>query len=310
MNFHLIRTKSILIIICILLFYVTLTLISDVTKVLNFYNNIKYEFVILALLLQFLALIIRTIRQKKLLDAIDVHLSTIENFKVYFSGVALISTPIGIGQAIKSQILKDKLGISRSKTLPIVLLERYYDILSIIIILIIITSISFNLQSALIIGISSILMAIFFALLYKNGFVRIKEILSRIKLIQRIIPSNELDDSLSYLIKSRNVFIGIGVSLVIWTIDALGVYFVFKSFSLDINILKAIQYYLTSLAYGTVSFLPGGVGITEGSMIGLLIQDNYDLHTASALVIFVRLSTIWFATILGFTLSHKYLKQK
>ena len=62
------------------------------------------------------------------LDDINVRLTFKENLRIYFAGISLVSTPLGLGQAIKSQIIKEKYGISRSKTLPIIILERFFDL--------------------------------------------------------------------------------------------------------------------------------------------------------------------------------------
>jgi len=52
--------------------------------------------------------------------------------------------------------------------------------------------------------------------------------------------------------------------------------------------------------YGTISFLPAGIGVTEGIFIGLLLSNNLELSIATSLILFIRLTTIWFYTFLGF----------
>ena len=62
-----------------MIFYVSLTLASDITKIIYHFSNIKYEFIPLILMIQFLALVIKGLRQKKLLDDINVRLTFKEN---------------------------------------------------------------------------------------------------------------------------------------------------------------------------------------------------------------------------------------
>jgi len=45
--------------------------------------------------------------------------------------------------------------------------------------------------------------------------------------------------------------------------------------------------------------LPGGIGITEFGMLGLLLKSGTDVTTTSALILFIRFTTGWFYTILG-----------
>ena len=71
-------------------------------------------------------------------------------------------------------------------------------------------------------------------------------------------------------------------------------------FGLDFNIMQTSLITFTSFVIGAISFIPGGIGLTEASLIGLLLLFEVEPSLASTLAIFIRLTTIWFATIVGF----------
>ena len=48
---------------------------------------------------------------------------------MFLSGFALAISPLKSGELIKSIILKNNFSIDRSKTVPIILIERFYDML-------------------------------------------------------------------------------------------------------------------------------------------------------------------------------------
>jgi glycosyltransferase 2 family protein len=48
-----------------------------------------------------------------------------------------------------------------------------------------------------------------------------------------------------------------------------------------------------------LSFLPGGLGGAEVTMVGLLLLNGMNEAQAVACTLFVRLATLWFAVILG-----------
>ena len=48
------------------------------------------------------------------------------------AGFAMSVTPGKVGELIKSQFLKSKYGISRKKTLPIILSEYFYNIIGVL----------------------------------------------------------------------------------------------------------------------------------------------------------------------------------
>lgn len=309
MHFKQIKKKSLVIIILIMVFYVSLTIISDIEKTADHFSKIKFEIIPLILGVQFLSLILRGIRQKKLLDEINVRLSFKENLKIYFAGISFISTPLGLGQVVKSQLIKELHGISRSKTLPVIILERFFDIFAITLLVIFTIIQFFSIQSAAIVLISLVIISIAYVILMKGNLGYITKKISKISFLKKMLPSDEIYESLHTSLKFNKMISSLGLSLVIWSIDAVGVYLAFLSFNIDINFIQSIQYYLTSLVYGTISFLPGGVGLTEGSLIAQLMTNGFDFSFASSMTVFIRLTTIWFATILGLLVSSLFINK-
>ena len=220
---------------------------------------------------------------------------------------SFISTPLGLGQVVKSQLIKELHGISRSKTLPVIILERFFDIFAITMLVIFTIIQFFSIQSAVIVLISLVIISIAYVILMKGNLGYITKKISKISFLKKILPSDEIYESLHTSLKFKKMISSLGLSLVIWSIDAVGVYLAFLSFNIDINFIQSIQYYLTSLVYGTISFLPGGVGLTEGSLIAQLMTNGFDFSFASSMTVFVRLTTIWFATILGLLVSSLFI---
>ena len=72
-------------------------------------------------------------------------------------------------------------------------------------------------------------------------------------------------------------------------------------FGIDtIPILNSISTYSSSIIAGAISFIPGGIGVAEGSLVSLFSIQDIDASDAIILVIFIRLFTLWFTTITGF----------
>ena len=53
---------------------------------------------------------------------------------------------------------------------------------------------------------------------------------------------------------------------------------------------------------GVVSFLPMGIGVTEGSLAGFFTLQGIDLSLALTIVVFIRIFTRWIGVGLGFIL--------
>ena len=50
---------------------------------------------------------------------------------------------------------------------------------------------------------------------------------------------------------------------------------------------------------GGISFIPAGLGSSEVVMIALLRASNIPLAVATAMTIFMRIATLWFAVLVG-----------
>ena len=252
--------------------------------------------------LELISLMLRSYRQKKFLESSGIKLSFLANFKICLIGMAMLVTPGGAGMLIKSHFLKKKFGLSISKTAPTVFAERYHDFLALTTILIFSLIFTFTIEAAISGVIAFVLLIIVYIIFTNNKWLKkIEEKIRKIKFFKNSFPANlEITNSVNSL-KTRNSMIsGWLISTILWSIDAIAIYFGFVAFNLEIGIFEAVQIFFTALMYGTISFLPAGIGVTEGVFIGLLLSNNLELSIATSLILFIRLTTIWFYTLLGF----------
>ena len=88
------------------------------------------------------------------------------------------------------------------------------------------------------------------------------------------------------------------------------IYLIFDSFGLGLDILKSGQIFFTSQIIGLLTFIPGGIVVTETSLLALLQRENISFALASVAVITLRFFTIWLATIIGIISYFKISKNK
>jgi uncharacterized protein (TIRG00374 family) len=85
--------------------------------------------------------------------------------------------------------------------------------------------------------------------------------------------------------------------------ECVGFYIVLKVFSassnVEVSLLVATFIYGFSTLIGAIAMLPGGLGVTEASLTGLLIvlKIPKDISVAASLII--RVATLWFAVFIG-----------
>ena len=121
------------------------------------------------------------------------------------------------------------------------------------------------------------------------------------KWILKEIPDNTSSfyDSLLILFKGKTVFSGLSIGIIAWLADAVAIYFCFLAFDLNFDFIYTTLTNFAPMIVGTILFIPGGLGVLELGMTGLLLQSGIMISTASALVLFIRFMITWSTVIAG-----------
>ena len=240
-------------------------------------------------------------RWNLLLKNSNVYVPVKDNLKIYLSGFALSITPGKVGELIKSQLLKTKFGIPREKTAPIVLVEQLYNIIGIIGVSIL-GLWYFEFGAHIILIAASLLVIILILISSKRLFEKFLTLLSRIKFLSQY--TSAFSNSYDVLRKSTRGWIVVyasAISITFWLIESVIAYFVLLSFGINhIEFLSIITTYTSSILLGVASFLPLGIGVVEGSLVGFFTLQGVDISIALTLVIFIRIFTRWIAVSVGF----------
>jgi len=81
--------------------------------------------------------------------------------------------------------------------------------------------------------------------------------------------------------------------------EGLIVFLAVKAFGGNISILGAFFVIAISSLAGALSFLPGGLGIAEGSIMAILILGGISADIAAATTLLTRFSTLWLGVAIG-----------
>jgi len=90
---------------------------------------------------------------------------------------------------------------------------------------------------------------------------------------------------------------------------ALSVYSVFLAFDQDFGFIFTTQVVYSSILFGAISLLPGGIGLTEISTMNFLTDKGIEISLATSITIMLRLATIWLSTIMGLITTKLFLKK-
>ena len=105
----------------------------------------------------------------------------------------------------------------------------------------------------------------------------------------------------SDMIRKKEVIIFGLLSIAYWIVIGSAAYLILLGLGFEaLSILNIISSYSISLVIGALSLIPGGIGVAEASLVGLLTLQDIEFSDAVVAVVLIRLFTLWFSTISGF----------
>ncbi|MDA9235869.1 flippase-like domain-containing protein [bacterium] len=309
--FLIIMNRGLILVFFILIFYIGFIGFSDFSKISNNLSDFNYNLIPVIFLFVISAFMILGIRQFFLLKQIGISLSIRDNLKLYFSGLSMIISPGGAGQLIKSYYLKKKYNYEIKETLPLVFVERFLDLICITTLIIFSLLFIQNIEIIFLASIVSLLIIMIILIIkFKKLFTLVTNQLSKISFFKKFVKdSSDTYNSLNKMTSTKSLLLGYGLGMISFSFDAIAVYFIFMAFDVDLNFFKIIASIYPSILYGALSFIPGGVGVTELTALRLLTDEGISTSLSSTIILTTRFFTIWFVTVLGFAITKILLKK-
>ncbi len=235
-----------------------------------------------------------------------------ESAGLYFSTYLMVITPGKIGEVLKASILQDRYALPLTRGVPAVLVERIYDFLAVLALAV--GGIFF--WSGPLAGLGTGLMAaaclplLLVLFQYRPFRVRLVAKMLRAPMLSRYrIDVDETVEAFNSLLTWRIFFTAFPVSVVAWLGECVGLWLVCRALQQGIGVGEAFFVYAAGTIVGSLSFLPGGIGGTEATIVWMLHTLDVSVATATTVALIVRLFTLWLAVLVGllFFLGHRKL---
>ncbi len=282
--------------------FVTLTaLLSDHKKVSALITAIAPESLVIILAAVIFNYALRFAKWQFFLRQAEIKVPFKTSLWVFFAAFTMILSPGKLGEVIKSFFLKTRCGIEATKTAPIILAERVTDLAGLLILCLIGFGWSDHGKSA-IIALGFLLAAVFFVLSKKWFWEKLESILSRYPKFSRLTHiSQNIKNTTTSLFSPFSLMVAIPLSAVSWAGEGVALYIIFKNLGCEIPELIQISIFAHSFSsiIGALSFLPGGLLVTEGTMTAFFLSVKIPNAMAISATILIRAVTLWFAVLIG-----------
>ena len=296
-----IGNKILIVVIVVIGLYVAFLIASDINTISSKIIDFKIEIIPVILLLVTSGWFVIFFRWHLLLRNAKIFIPVKDSFLILASGFALTIIPGKVGELVKSQLLKTKFGIARSKTVPIVILEQFYTVIGIV--MLSFFGIWYFELGVYVLGFfTAALVFIFVLLSSRKVFNKTVSLLEKRRFTSKFAePLSSSYDTIKNGIKGPITLYACGLSMLFWLLEAISVYFILLGFGVEvIGFLTIISTYTTSIMLGILSFLPIGVGVVEGTLTSFFTIHGIDVSLALTIVIVIRLFTRWYAVSFGF----------
>lgn len=282
--------------------YVGYAIWRDASQVATAMSQFAPRAALIGLLLAAANYLVRWVRWEYYLRVLGYRVPTGDSVMVFLAGFSLTVTPGKLGEAVKAFLLREAHGIPVARTAPIVVAERVTDLIGCLA-LACVGAFTFNVPRGFLVA-CAVLVVVGLAVVSIRPLAHACiAVASRLPGLRRVAHKlHEFYDSTATMLKPAPLVVGVVLSTVSWFCECLAFWFVVKGFpGADVALDAATFIYAAMTIAGAISFLPGGLGVTEGGMLLLLgrLGTGIGSGAAAAATFITRLCTLWFAVALG-----------
>ena len=272
-------------------------LLSGPQKIISSMLLFRRDLIVPILLLSFANFTARFVRWDILTRCAGIKIRLKESLLIFFSSFLFSIAPAKSGDLIKPYYLKKYTGTKYALSLPVIFLERVYDVLGILLLIFV--------SGALYFG-EVVLFTLFFGVIIATFFIEtIVSLLLKKKCMaffgKRGAHIKEALRTSKELFSRKISLVSLGLGASAWLFECAGLYLVVSGFGVSADIIRETLIYSIATLGGAASMLPGGLGATEGGMAYLLSNfAGTDVAMSVSITLVIRALTLWIAVLIGF----------
>ena len=221
---------------------------------------------------------------------------------IYLAGLSMSVTPGKVGEVLRSVLLKASDGTPFSRTAPAVVADRLTDLVALV--LLSLVGVSQYPDVLPVVGITCVLIVIAVVVLGSPKLLHgLLEFCERLPIVGRLAARGELlVESTAVLLKLRYLVVLSVLSVLGWGLECVGYWLIVSGFvGSDASLATCTLLWSAGTLIGALSFLPGGLFATEGSLVlatqQLVAGVTQPIALAAALL--GRIATLWFGELVG-----------
>jgi uncharacterized membrane protein YbhN (UPF0104 family) len=278
---------------------------GDLPQVVGVLERFRWELLPAILGLTLLNYLLRLLKWGYYLGLIGVgSIPWLESAGIFFGGMAMTITPGKVGEWVKSYLLARRHGVPFAVSAPIILAERLTD--GVAMLLLALGGLflyGYGRELIVLIALGAVVLVVFTQVralpLALLGWLEGMPVVG-----PRVYHLHAFYESAHRLFRPSALLLAVGLGLVSWGGECVAFYLVLVGLGVPgspVLLLQAAFVLAVSTLVGSVSMLPGGLAVAEGSITGLLLLLGVtgQAAVAAAATLLIRFATLWFGVVVG-----------
>ncbi|MCV6593590.1 MAG: flippase-like domain-containing protein [Silicimonas sp.] len=255
----------------------------------------------LLLLLSLVNYAARCLRWHLFATRLGLATALLQNSRHFLGGFAMSVTPGRVGELIRMRWLRRETGWSFERTAPLVLVDRAADLAAMALLLALALALSTTGMTG---GVPVVIAALGAAivvtrppLLYRAA--GIGHALTARRLPRHFARMRRASQSLRAFSSPETLILAGVLGLLGWLAEGYAFHLLLVWLGAEIDMWRAIGIFVFATLAGGLTGAPGGLGGAEAAMVALLALDGVPLETALPATLVIRVTTLWFAVLIG-----------
>jgi uncharacterized membrane protein YbhN (UPF0104 family) len=230
------------------------------------------------------------------LRCLEIPLPWQPSLRVFLAGFTMAISPGKLGEVLKAVLVRDLVGTPVIRTASVVMAERLTDVAALVTLGALgVTALP---RGPVLLGGLAGALVLAVVVLRTPALGRSARRFLPTRLVE---PAGLFVHSGRALLTARVLAVSLGLSVVSWLVECVAFAFILDGLGATLPLRVASFVYAFASLAGAASMLPGGLGVAEGSLTGLLASFGTPLAAAAAATLLVRGVTLWLAVALGVT---------
>ena len=265
------------------------------------FHVLKAPEIALLLALSLVNYLFRAARWHIFANRLGLQTGLLQNTRHFLGGFAMSVTPGRVGELVRMRWLRRETGWSFERTAPLVLVDRAADLGAMAILLAVALALS---ASGMTGGLPVVILAIAAAIIAtRPKLLRMVgdfgHVLTRRTFPRLFVKVRRAAKSLSAFKGPALLTIAGALGIVGWLAEGYAFHILLVWLGADIGFWTAVGIFIFATLAGGLTGAPGGLVGAEAAMVALLLLDGVPLEIAVPATLVIRVTTLWFAILIG-----------